>query len=393
MTGTLPLDGMRVVELSSFVATPLGGMTLAQLGADVVRVDQVGGGPDIDRWPLAPSGRSLYWAGLNKGKRSVAVDLRSAEGREVVAGLVAECGVVLTNAPPRRGLSYDELRAARPDLIHVRLQGTRDGRNAVDYTVNASMGFPGVTGPAGQDAPVNHSLPAWDVACGLYMAVGLLAAERHRLRTGEGQSLHVALQDVALATAGNLGYLAEAQLGEPRRRLGNHLFGDFGRDFSTADGRVMVATLTARHWRDLVRATGLGEVGDALERALGADFRRAGDRFTYREALGGVLAPWFASRTCAQVEDGLAGTSVLWSRYRGFAEVAAALHEEPLMGELDQPGIGRHLAPGSPLRLGGASLPPAPAPTLGEHTDAVLRDVLSLPPDRIAALRDAGSIG
>lgn len=393
MSGTLPLDGMRVVELSSFVATPLGGMTLAQLGADVVRVDQVGGGPDIDRWPLAPSGRSLYWAGLNKGKRSVTADLRSAEGREVVAGLVAECGVVLTNAAPRPGLGYDELRAARPDLIHIRLQGTRDGGNAVDYTVNAALGFPEITGPSGQNGPVNHVLPAWDIACGLYMAVGILAAERHRLRTGEGQSLQVALQDVALATAGNLGYLAEAQLGEPRRRLGNDLFGDFGRDFATADGRVMVAVLTARHWRDLVEATGLGEVSAALERAFGADFRRAGDRFTHREALGGVLAPWFAARTCAQVAVGLKGTSVLWSRYRGFAEVAAGLREEPLMAPLDQPGIGPHLAPGSPLRLGGSSLPPVPAPTLGEHTDEVLRDVLSLSPDRIAALRDAGAIG
>jgi 2-methylfumaryl-CoA isomerase len=392
MTGTLPLDGMRVVELSSFVATPLGGMTLAQLGADVIRVDQVGGGPDIDRWPLAPSGRSLYWAGLNKGKRSVTVDLRSPEGRELVAGLAAESGIVLTNAPPRRGLGYDELKAARPDLIHVQLQGTRDGGNAVDYTVNAAAGFPAITGPPGRDAPVNHALPAWDVACGLYLAVGLLAAERHRLRTGEGQSIRVALQDVALATAGNLGYLAEAQLGEPRRRLGNHLFGDFGRDFATADGRVMVAVLTSRHWRDLVEATGLTEVSAALERALGADFRRAGDRFACREALGGVLAPWFASRTCDEVGDALEGTSVLWSRYRDFAEVAAALHREPLMGELDQPGIGPHLAPGSPLRLGDASLPPAPAPTLGEHTEEVLRDVLNLPPERIEALRGIGAI-
>jgi 2-methylfumaryl-CoA isomerase len=390
MTGTLPLDGMRVVELSSFVATPLGGMTLAQLGADVIRVDQAGGGPDIDRWPLAPSGRSLYWAGLNKGKRSVTADLRSPEGREVVAALAAQSGIVLTNAPPRPGLTYGELRAARPDLIHVQLQGTRDGGNAVDYTVNAAMGFPAITGPPG--APVNHALPAWDVACGLYMAIGLLAAERHRLRTGEGQRLRVALQDVALATAGNLGYLAEAQLGEPRQRLGNHLFGDFGRDFATADGRVMVAVLTPRHWRDLVEATGLGEVSAALERALGADFRRAGDRFTYREALGGVLAPWFASRTCTQVEDGLKNTSVLWSRYRDFAEVAAALHDEPLMGELDQPGIGPHLAPGSPLRLAGTSPPPAPAPTLGEHTHEVLRDVLNLPPERIKTLRDTGAI-
>jgi 2-methylfumaryl-CoA isomerase len=174
--------------------------------------------------------------------------------------------------------------------------------------------------------------------------------------------------------------------------LGNHLFGDFGRDFATADGRVMVVVLTARHWRDLVDATGLGEVSAALERALGADFRRAGDRFAYREALGGVLAPWVASRTCDRVEDGLKGTSGRWSRYRDFAEVAAALHDEPLMARLDQPGLGPHLAPCSPLRLGDAAPPPAPAPELGEHTDEVLRQVLNMPPDRIEALRDSGAI-
>ncbi|WP_243719490.1 CoA transferase [Actinomadura sp. KC06] len=388
-----PLAGLRVIELSSFVAAPLGGMTLAQLGADVIRVDPVGGGPDIDRWPLAPSGRSLYWAGLNKGKRSVTVDLRSPEGRELVAGLVAEAGAVLTNAPPREGLTYEALRQARPDLIHVQLQGRRDGGNAVDYTVNAALGFPSITGPSDQATPVNHVLPAWDIACGLYLAIGLLAAERHRMRTGEGQRIRVALQDVALATAGNLGLLAEAQLGEARPRIGNSVLGDFGRDFATADGRVMVVTLTARHWRDLVDATDLGEVTAALERALDADFSRAGDRYTYREALGGVLAPWFASRTCEQVEDGLTGTSVLWSRYRGLAEVTRELPTEPLMALLDQPGIGPHLAPGSPLRLGEASLPPSPAPTLGGHTDEVLRDVLSLPPERIEELRARKLIG
>src|SRR5690242_5231545 len=127
---TPPLAGLRVIELSSFVASPLGGMTLAQLGADVIRVDQIGGGPDIDRWPLAPSGRSLYWAGLNKGKRSLTADLRSAEGRALVARLAAEAGVVLTNAPPRDGLTYEALRELRPDLIHVQLLGTRDGGNA-----------------------------------------------------------------------------------------------------------------------------------------------------------------------------------------------------------------------------------------------------------------------
>jgi len=394
----LPLEGMRVIELSSFVASPLGGMTLAQLGADVIRVDQIGGGPDIDRWPLAPSGRSLYWAGLNKGKRSVTVDLRSAEGRGLVADLIAASGIVLTNAPRRDGLTYEELRERRPDLIHVQLIGRRGGGNAVDYTVNAALGFPLVTGPEDHDGPVNHVLPAWDVACGLYLAVGLLAAERHRLRTGAGRRLEVALSDVALATAGNLGYLAEAQFGEPRRRIGNDLFGDFGRDFATGDGRrVLVVTLTARHWRDLLVATGLGEVAEALERALGADFTKAADRYAYREALCGVLAPWFAARTCDQIAKAFEGTSVLWSRYRDFAELAAddgaALRAEPLMGELDQPGIGRHLAPGSPLVFDGVQRPPGPAPLLGQHTDEVLGEVLSLPEDALADLRARRVIG
>ncbi|GAA3934747.1 CoA transferase [Actinomadura viridis] len=398
-----PLAGMRVIELSSFVASPLGGMTLAQLGADVIRIDQVGGGPDIGRWPLAPSGHSLYWAGLNKGKRSVTVDLRSPEGRRIVARLVAgsgeDGGIVLTNAAPRGGLAYDDLRAARPDLIHLRLLGHRDGRNAVDYTVNAELGFPYLTGPESHDGPVNHVLPVWDVACGLYLATGLLAAERHRARTGEGRRIEVALYDVALATAGNLGYLAEAQLCDtPRPRLGNHLFGDFGRDFATADGEpVMVVVLTGRHWRDLLAATGLGEVAAALERAFGADFGRAADRYRHREALGGVMAPWFASRTRAEIERDLGDASVLVARYGDLAGLtrddAAALRSSPLMDVLDQPGAGRHLAPGPPLVFDGRQVPPRPAPVLGEHTGEVLRELLSLSPGEVDDLRARGVAG
>ncbi|MEU6730914.1 CoA transferase [Nonomuraea wenchangensis] len=391
---TAPLAGLRVVELSSFVAAPLGGMTLAQLGADVVRVDPIGGGPDIGRWPLAPSGRSLYWAGLNKGKRSLTVDLRSARGRELVAGLAAAAGTLVTNAPPRPGLTYEELRERRPDLVYARLLGHRDGRSAVDYTVNAELGFPYATGPERHDGPVNHVLPAWDVACGLYLAIGLLAADRRRAATGEGRHVELALHDVALATAGNLGYLAQAQLGEARPRIGNDLYGDFGRDFGTADGRrVMVVTLTARHWRDLVAVTGLGRVMAALEEALPADFSRDRDRYTHREALAGLLAPWFAARTAAEAGKALAGTSVLWSPYRTFAEAATDLARHPLMAELAQPGVGPHLAPGSPLVLDGRQAPPEPAPELGADAETVLGDLLDLPPSEVAALRADGVIG
>ena len=126
-----PLAGLRIIEVSSFVAAPLGGMTLAQLGAEVIRIDPLGGAPDTTRWPLAPNGGSLYWTGLNKGKRSAALDLRSPAGQRAVADLVAgsgpDGGIVLTNAG-YPWLSYDALRERRPDLIHLRITGGHDGR-------------------------------------------------------------------------------------------------------------------------------------------------------------------------------------------------------------------------------------------------------------------------
>jgi 2-methylfumaryl-CoA isomerase len=387
-----PLTGMRVVEVSTFVAAPLGGMTLAQLGADVIRVDPLGGAVDHRRWPLAESGASLYWAGLNKGKRSLCVDLRAPEGRELVTRLVAESGILLTNAAIR-GLDHDTLAAVRPDLIALRITGRADGSTAVDYTVNAELGFPMVTGPEDHDGPVNHVLPAWDIACGLYAAIGILSAERRRRTTGQGQSITLPLYDVALAMAGNLGFLAEAQFGGVRQRIGNHLYGSFARDFETRDGRrVMVVALTPRHWTDLVGAAGLTGPVSALEQALGADFGREGDRFEHREALAGLLHRWFAQRDLAEVTDALTGTSVLWSVYRTFTEVVAddALRADPLMATVDQPGIGPYFAPGSPLDFGARTV--ERAPVLGEHTDEILRTRLGLDPDRIRRLREQGVI-
>jgi 2-methylfumaryl-CoA isomerase len=171
-----PLAGVRIVEISSFVAVPLAGMTLVQLGAEVVRVDPIGGAADYHRWPVTDEGTSIYWAGLNKGKRSVAADVRSVEGRDLVARLIADCGVLITNVAGREWLSYDTLTRLRPDLIHVEVSGRADGGTGVDYTVNAGLGFPMVTGPAELASPVNHVLPAWDVSCGLYAALSVVTA-------------------------------------------------------------------------------------------------------------------------------------------------------------------------------------------------------------------------
>jgi 2-methylfumaryl-CoA isomerase len=394
-----PLDGLRVLEVSSFVAAPLGGLTLAQLGADVIRIDPVGGGPDLGRWPLAPSGTSLYWTSLNKGKRSVTLNFRDAEGRRLLGALLAASGpgggIVLTNAG-QEWLAYPSLASIRPDLIHLQIQGHRDGRAAVDYTVNAATGFPLITGPEGLEGPVNHVLPAWDVACGLYAAVGLLAAERRRARTGAGSAITLALADVALAVAGHLGFLAEAQVsGTDRPRIGNHLYGGLARDFAVAGGeRVMVVALTRRHFADLGAVTGLAETFTELERLLGADFGEDGDRYRYREVIAALLEPWFASRTVAEVERDLAGTSVLWSRYRRFTDLAqdGTLAASPLLRKISQPGVGPLLAPGSPLAMDGTT-GPDPAPALGADTAAVLTGLLGLSPAETRALAERGIIG
>jgi 2-methylfumaryl-CoA isomerase len=377
-----PLAGLRIIEVSSFVAAPLGGMTLAQLGADVIRIDPLGGAADTTRWPLAPNGSSLYWTGLNKNKRSVTLDFRSPGGQDTLRQLIRNSGedggILLTNAA-FPWLSYDALKSARPDLIHLLIAGKHDGTAAVDYTVNAATGFPLATGPVDFDGPVNHVLPAWDVATGLYAATGILAAERYRRRTGQGRAITLPLADVALAVTGHLGFLAEAQLtGAGRPRIGNHLYGGFARDFRTESGdSVMICLLTARHFRDLAAATGLTATFDEVAKALDADFATDSDRYAHREVIAALLVPWFGKRTIRQVADAFAGTSVLWERYRTFADLAADpdLLANPLVRLIDQPGTGRILATGSPLEQPGVS-DVRPAPVLGADNAAVRTEFL-----------------
>jgi len=349
------LEGLQVVESSAFVAAPLGGMTLAQLGADVIRVDDVDGGLDYRRWPLAENGDSLFWAGLNKGKRSFAVDLSSSAGRELVTGLIAAAGNVLTNFPARGWMSYPTLRERRWDLVIVALTGNPDGTSEVDYTVNPATGFPWATGPRNLAEPLNSVLPAWDCIMGGLAAVGLLAADRHRARTGEGELVRLALSDVAFAMVGNLGRIAQAQLGATdQRKDGNYLYGAFGHDFETADGRrVMVVALTARQWRALVEATGSGEAVQALSDATGFDLETESGRFLAREFLVAVLRPWFAARSLDAVRDALTRHGVSWGPYQTFAQLVSedprCSPANPMFEPVDHPGVGTYLMPRSPL--------------------------------------------
>jgi 2-methylfumaryl-CoA isomerase len=388
-----------VIEGSAFVAAPLGGMTLGQLGADVIRFDQIGGGLDAGRWPLSPSGESLFWAGLNKGKRSIQVDLRGAEGRELVQALVAAAGILLTNFPARGWLAYEQMRAHREDLIMCALTGNPDGSSEVDYTVNPSTGFPWATGPRDLNVPLNSVLPAWDVTMGGLACTGILAAERHRTRTGEGQLIRLALSDVAFAMVGNLGRIAEVQIGgQDAKRDGNYLYGAFGHDFSTSDGRrVMVVALTGRQWISLVEVTGTAEAFGSLEGVTGHDLSSEDGRFGARDLIAAVLRPWFEARSLDEVREAFDGTGVSWGPYQTFRQLVEedprVSEANPLFSTIEQPGIGAYLVPATPLEFTASGrLGARPAPRLGEHTEAILADVLGLSGAEIGKLFDAGTV-
>jgi 2-methylfumaryl-CoA isomerase len=379
-------------------------MTLAQLGAEVIRVDPIGGATDTRRLPLDSKGNSLYWAGLNKGKHSVEINTASDEGRDLVRGLLAAPGpgngILVTNAVGQRWLDYETIKDCRADLIEIHITGRGDGKPAVDYTVNSEVGLPLITGPVDVDRPVNHVLPAWDLLTGLHSAIAVLAAERQRARTGRGQLVTVSLADVAVATMAHLGFVADVVVnGRGRLRDGNYLYGSFGCDFETVDDRrVMVVALTNRHWRNLVKLCGVGEAIEALQRSLGVDLTDEEARYRYRELLTALFRPWFESRTYEDVVASLEESQVLWGPYRTVwdfvTDPTSLLHTGDLMADVDQPGIGPYPSPRPVQQFDSwAERTPVPAPMIGEHTDDVLGGVLGLDGADLEGLRERGVIG
>jgi 2-methylfumaryl-CoA isomerase len=399
------LTGLRVVECASFIAAPSCALHLAQLGAEVIRIDPIGGGMDFHRWPVSTGGHSLYWEGLNKGKRSVAIDLGRPEGRQLAVDLITapgpEAGLFVTNYPQQGFLSHEALAALRPDLITVRVLGWRDGGPAMDYSVNAALGVPWMTGSDrnGTD-PVNHVLPAWDLVTGAYAAFAALAAERQRLRTGRGQEVSVPLADVALASLAHTGQVAEALSAGDRPRYGNAVFGAFGRDFATADGaRVMLVAITGRQWTGLVKALELQGPVAALEASLQISFTAdEGQRFRHRDALFPLVERAVGALSLEQLRPRLDANGVLWGTYQ---TLRTALERDPrlapaapLFQQLQHPSGLSYPAPGAAATFHGEQrVPVVRAPRLGEHTDQVLAEVLALSSSRIGELHEAGVIG
>ncbi|MEZ5737104.1 MAG: CoA transferase [Novosphingobium sp.] len=395
------LRGMTVVEGAAFVAGPSCALYLGQMGARVIRFDQIGGGPDARRWPLGPNDESLYWEGLNKGKLSIALDLRKPEGRELAQRLAAGGdGLFVTNFPVAGFLSHETLTALRADQITLRVMGWSDGAPAVDYTVNASVGLPYMTGPADDPRPVNHVLPAWDLLTGSYGAFALLAAERERASSGKGREVRIALSDIAAASLANLGNLAEVMLsGQDRPRSGNNLFGAFGRDFVAKDGtRFMLVAITPKQWGGMLSGLGIVEDVARLQNKLGVDFAKdEGARYVHRAQLDPLVEAGFARFNADELETQFVAAGVTWSRYHSLHEAVTAeprlFTDNPVFSQIVHQGGATYPAPGSPARIPGEERGAVrPAPRMGANTDEVLADFLKLDSGAIGKLYDSGVV-
>ncbi|MDX8437278.1 CoA transferase [Mesorhizobium abyssinicae] len=399
------LNGVRVIEGASFIAAPFCALSLAQLGAEVIRFDTVGGGPDFHRWPRDPSGASFYWEGLNRSKKSIAINLADPRGRELAAALVTAPGegggIFVTNYPVTGFLSHDRLAARRADLITARIMGHADGGNAVDYTVNSAMGIPMMTGPADHpNIPVNHVLPAWDLLTGSTAATSVLAALISRRATGLGQEIRVPLSDVAAATLGTLGQVAEVLVtGRDRPKIGNDLFGAFGRDFVTGDGRrLMIVAITSRQWSGLVEALNIEAGVATLEAELGVSFAvDEGLRYEHRDRLGALVEHAVSTRSATHLATRLDEAGACWGPYRTLSEAVAIekpfLPEGGLFTDVDHVSGHTYPTPGYAASfLGLQRHAPVRAPKLGEHTEEVLASVLAMPSHEIATLHDSGIV-
>ncbi len=399
------LSGLRVVEGAAFIAGPSCGLHLAQLGAEVIRFDNIGGGPDFRRWPVSEKGDSLYWEGLNKGKKSIALNLSSPEGRELALALATapgdNAGLFLTNYPVEGFLSFEALSTRRRDIICARIMGWADGAPAVDYTVNAAAGVPFMTGPVEAAGPVNHVLPAWDLLGGAYAAFALLAAERSRRLTGRGRDIRIPLSDLVASSLSHIGSVAEVlATGTDRPRMGNDLFGAFGRDFITADReRVMLVAITPRQWSGLVKVLSLKEKVAALEGELGVSFAAdEGVRFRHRERLFALVAPAVAAQPLDRLAPAFDAAGVTWGKYQTLHEAVTGddrlFKANPIFQTLsDHPSGLTYPVSGPAATLAGLDRGALlPAPRLGQHTDEVLATLLGLGSGEIGRLHDAGIV-
>jgi crotonobetainyl-CoA:carnitine CoA-transferase CaiB-like acyl-CoA transferase len=396
--GRAPLAGLRVIAVEQFGAGPFGTLMLADLGADVVKVEDPAAGGDVGRSvpPGANGGSSLYFEAFNRGKRSIALDLTNDAGREVFLRLVATADAVFNNLrgdlPERLGLTYAALRAVNPMIVCVSLsaygrRGERRAEPGYDALVQAEAGWASLTGEP--DAPPARSgLPLADYAAGLVAALGLLAGVLDARQTGVGRDLDTSLFDTALAMLSyQATWLLSAGIEAKRQPLSAHPSIVPFQFFATADGYIAIACAKEKFFRALVAALELPELADDPR------FATFGARHEHREALLGRLSARFQEQSTADWLQRLRG-HIPCAPVRDLAAALdpADLAARGMLAAYDHPRLGAVRSVGSPLRASDFIPTYAAAPDLAADT-ADLLDTLGYDKREIARLTRAGAFG
>jgi len=404
------LSHVRVLDLSRVLAGPTAGQVMADLGADVIKVERPGRGDDTRAWGPPwlrdsegrDTAESAYYLSANRGKRSVAIDFSQPEGQQLVRGLAARSDIVLENfrvgGLARHGLDYGSLAPEIPGLIYCSITGFgQDGpyaeRPGYDFLIQALGGLMSVTGEPDEvrgGGPEKVGVALADIMSGLYAVIAVLAALAHRERTGEGQYIDLALLDVQVASLANqaMNYLVS---GEAPHRLGNaHPNIVPYQAFAAADGHFIVAVGNDAQFRRLCDAIGMSQLADD------ARFATNGGRVEHRDALVPTLAATFLTRGSDEWLKRLEAAGVPCGPINTIDRVFAdpQVRHRGLRIEAAHPLAGAVPLVASPIRM--SATPPragtAP-PTLGQHTDEVLERLLGLEADARSGLRSRGVIG
>jgi len=392
-----PLGGVRVLELGQIIAGTYGSQVLSDLGAEVIKVETPEG--DLGRIPsVAPyKGVSTLFLTFNRNKKSIVINLKTGAGRELFYDLVKVSDVVIDNfragVLERLKVDYATLSALNPRIIHCSVtgfgaEGAYKDYPALDLVIQAISGHLSITGEPGRP-PARVGIPLGDLSGGIFSCKAILAALYQRERSGRGCRIETSMFDGMLNLLSYMGthYLNTGEVPTPQGSA--HEFTVPWQAFQAEDGYIVIATRQENFWRKLCGV--LGEPGLAEDPRFATNPRRLENRAELIPIIGSIVrtrtvAEWLERLRAAEVPaapvNDLAGA---------FAEPPVA--EREMIVEYDHPDVGKVRLPGNPIKMSSMpGTPSRPAPRLGEHTDAVLRELLQLPPERIAQLREQGAI-
>jgi crotonobetainyl-CoA:carnitine CoA-transferase CaiB-like acyl-CoA transferase len=404
-----PLHNVRVLDLSRILAGPWASQTLADLGAEVIKVERPGSGDDTRGWgpPFigdghGSTGDAAYFLSANRGKRSVEIDMATPAGQELIRDLAAKSDVVIENFKvgglKKYGLDYDGLKAVNPGIIYCSITGFgQDGpyaqRAGYDFMIQGMGGIMSITGqPDGSPGaePMKSGMAFADIFTGLYSVIGILGALHHKALTGEGQHIDMALLDSQVAVLGNqaLNYLVS---GNVPRRLGNaHPNIVPYQTFETKDGHIIIAVGNDRQYRTFCELAGVGEL------ATDPRFADNRSRVVNRDELVPLLVEAVKHKTTAEWVDVLEEAAVPCGPINTIDQVFDDAQVKARGIRLDMQRDNGVATPGvaNPIRYSRTAIEyNRPAPALGSDTDTVLSDVLGLSSEEIDALRAGNTIG